>query len=117
MRVPPYRRPDVSVGESCYLSGRDALGHFLARGIGSGPALDVSGNPLVQVAGDLTAMVASLGFLPMAISPGAGGKVQRPIATVVIGGLITSTALTLAILSVLYRWLVGAARSENVSPV
>ena len=117
MRTPPLPTPDVSVGDSCYLSGRDALGHSLARDIGSSPELDVSGNPLVQVAGDLTAMVASLGFLPMAISSGAGGEVQRPIATVVIGGLITSTALTLAILSVLYRWLVGAARSENVSPV
>ncbi|MBL8239973.1 MAG: efflux RND transporter permease subunit [Bryobacterales bacterium] len=51
----------------------------------------------------MTAMVASLGFLPMAISSGAGGEVQRPIATVVIGGLITSTVLTLVVLPVLYR--------------
>jgi len=59
-------------------------------------------------------MVASLGFLPMAISSGAGGEVQRPIATVVIGGLITSTVLTLVFLPVLYRWFGGAARNENV---
>jgi heavy metal efflux system protein len=65
----------------------------------------------------MTAMVASLGFLPMAISSGAGGEVQRPIATVVIGGLITSTALTLVILPVLYRWLGGAGRRENDSAV
>lgn len=62
----------------------------------------------------MTAMVASLGFLPMAISSGAGGEVQRPIATVVIGGLITSTVLTLVFLPVLYRWFGGAARNENV---
>lgn len=63
----------------------------------------------------MTATVASLGFLPMAISSGAGGEVQRPIATVVIGGLITSTALTLVILPVLYRWFGGATRGDNVS--
>ena len=43
----------------------------------------------------MTAMVASLGFVPMAIATGTGAEVQRPLATVVIGGLITSTALTL----------------------
>ncbi len=50
----------------------------------------------------LTASTTALGFLPMAISTGAGGEVQRPVATVVIGGLITSTILTLVILPVLY---------------
>lgn len=50
----------------------------------------------------MTAAVASLGFLPMAISHGAGAEVQRPLATVVIGGLITSTLLTLVVLPVLY---------------
>jgi len=50
----------------------------------------------------LTAMAAALGFLPMAISNGAGAEVQRPLATVVIGGLITSTLLTLLVLPVLY---------------
>ncbi|MBS1652531.1 MAG: CusA/CzcA family heavy metal efflux RND transporter [Bacteroidetes bacterium] len=51
----------------------------------------------------LTALVASLGFLPMAISNGAGAEVQRPLATVVIGGLLTSTFLTLFVLPILYR--------------
>ena len=51
----------------------------------------------------MTALVASLGFLPMAISTGAGAEVQRPLATVVIGGLLTSTALTLFVLPALYR--------------
>lgn len=49
-----------------------------------------------------TALVASLGFIPMAISHGAGAEVQRPLATVVIGGLISSTILTLVVLPVLY---------------
>lgn len=49
-----------------------------------------------------TALVASLGFIPMAISAGAGAEVQRPLATVVIGGLISSTLLTLIVLPVLY---------------
>jgi cobalt-zinc-cadmium resistance protein CzcA len=52
----------------------------------------------------MTAMVASLGFIPMAISEGAGAEVQRPLATVVIGGIASSTFLTLFLLPVLYRW-------------
>jgi len=52
----------------------------------------------------MTAAVASLGFLPMALSQGAGAEVQRPLATVVIGGLITATFLTLVLLPVLYMW-------------
>ncbi len=51
----------------------------------------------------MTALVASLGFIPMAFSHGAGAEVQRPLATVVIGGLISSTLLTLLVLPVLYR--------------
>ena len=53
----------------------------------------------------MTALVASLGFMPMALSTGAGAEVQRPLATVVIGGLITSTVLTLLLLPVAYRRL------------
>lgn len=52
----------------------------------------------------MTALVASLGFLPMALATSMGAEVQRPLATVVIGGLITSTALTLLVLPVMYRW-------------
>ena len=52
----------------------------------------------------MTALVASLGFIPMAIATSAGAEVQRPLATVVIGGLITSTVLTLLILPALYGW-------------
>jgi len=52
-----------------------------------------------------TALVASLGFIPMAISTSAGAEVQRPLATVVIGGLISSTFLTLVVLPVIFDWL------------
>lgn len=60
----------------------------------------------------MTALVASLGFIPMAVSHGAGAEVQRPLATVVIGGLITSTLLTLLVLPTIYRWFEG--RREEV---
>jgi cobalt-zinc-cadmium resistance protein CzcA len=53
----------------------------------------------------MTALVATLGFLPMALNTGMGAEVQRPIATVVIGGLVTSTILTLVLLPTLYLWL------------
>jgi heavy metal efflux system protein len=53
----------------------------------------------------MTAAVASLGFLPMAISTGLGAEVQKPLATVVIGGILSSTFLTLVLLPVLYDWL------------
>jgi cobalt-zinc-cadmium resistance protein CzcA len=52
----------------------------------------------------MTAMVASLGFLPMALGHGAGAEVQRPLATVVIGGIISSTFLTLVLLPILYQF-------------
>ncbi len=53
----------------------------------------------------MTACVASLGFVPMALATGTGAEVQRPLATVVIGGILSSTALTLVLLPVLYRWI------------
>jgi cobalt-zinc-cadmium resistance protein CzcA len=52
----------------------------------------------------MTALVASLGFIPMALGHGAGAEVQRPLATVVIGGLVTSTLLTLLVLPAIYPW-------------
>lgn len=55
----------------------------------------------------MTALVASLGFLPMAISNSAGAEVQRPLATVVIGGLVTASFLTLILLPLLYAWIEG----------
>jgi cobalt-zinc-cadmium resistance protein CzcA len=52
----------------------------------------------------MTAMVASLGFIPMALATSSGAEVQRPLATVVIGGLMTSTLLTLLVLPAIYKW-------------
>ena len=52
----------------------------------------------------MTALVASLGFIPMALATGTGAEVQRPLATVVIGGILSSTVLTLLILPALYHW-------------
>ena len=54
-----------------------------------------------------TALVATVGFIPMAISHAAGAEVQRPLATVVIGGILSSTLLELVILPVLLWWIVG----------
>jgi cobalt-zinc-cadmium resistance protein CzcA len=55
----------------------------------------------------MTALVASVGFIPMAISTSAGAEVQRPLATVVIGGLLSSTLLTLIVLPTVYAWVEG----------
>ncbi|MFX8020122.1 efflux RND transporter permease subunit, partial [Acinetobacter baumannii] len=52
----------------------------------------------------MTALVAALGFVPMALATGTGAAVQRPLATVVIGGILSSTALTLLVVPLLYRW-------------
>ena len=60
----------------------------------------------------MTASVASLGFLPMALSSSAGAEVQRPLATVVIGGLITATLLTLVVLPALYVLFFGSRRAR-----
>lgn len=60
----------------------------------------------------MTALVASLGFVPMAIATGAGAEVQRPLATVVIGGILSSTFLTLVLLPVLYDWVEGRKAAE-----
>jgi cobalt-zinc-cadmium resistance protein CzcA len=57
----------------------------------------------------MTALVASLGFIPMAFASGAGAEVQKPLATVVIGGLCTSTLLTLLVLPTVYAWVMGRA--------
>jgi cobalt-zinc-cadmium resistance protein CzcA len=61
----------------------------------------------------MTALVASLGFVPMALSQGTGSEVQRPLATVVIGGIVSSTALTLLVLPVLILGCVGTKRGHS----
>jgi cobalt-zinc-cadmium resistance protein CzcA len=60
----------------------------------------------------MTALVASLGFVPMALAHGSGAEVQRPLATVVIGGIVTATFLTLLLLPTLYCW----AERDRESP-
>ncbi len=67
----------------------------------------------------MTALVAGLGFLPMAFSHGDGAEIQRPLATVVIGGLITSTLLTTLVLPAIYPWFAprtvsGSLESEGL---
>lgn len=61
----------------------------------------------------MTALLASVGFIPMAIATGTGTEVQRPLATVVIGGILSSTALTLLVLPILYRY--AYRRREGVA--
>jgi cobalt-zinc-cadmium resistance protein CzcA len=63
----------------------------------------------------MTSLVASLGFVPMALNTGIGAEVQRPLATVVIGGLVTSTLLTLFVLPALYRLGLGRKRGGRAA--
>jgi cobalt-zinc-cadmium resistance protein CzcA len=65
----------------------------------------------------MTALVASIGFIPVAVSSGTGAEVQRPLATVVIGGLFTSTLLTLFVLPTLYSWMEGRAAAKRARVV
>jgi len=64
----------------------------------------------------MTAAAAGLGLVPMALSHGTGSEVQRPLATVVIGGLITSTLLTLLVIPALYRWFADSSASKTSNP-
>ena len=64
----------------------------------------------------MTALVASLGFVPMALSTGTGAEVQRPLATVVIGGLITATALTLFVLPAIARLVLNERDGDESGP-
>ena len=62
----------------------------------------------------MTALVAALGFIPMALNTGIGAEVQRPLATVVIGGIISSTLLTLVVLPTLYNWFERDSKVEII---
>jgi cobalt-zinc-cadmium resistance protein CzcA len=64
----------------------------------------------------MTALVASLGFVPMALNVGTGSEVQRPLATVVIGGIVSSTLLTLLVLPALYRLMYSSSPSRMLRP-
>jgi len=65
----------------------------------------------------MTAFVASFGFIPMALATSTGAEIQRPLASVVIGGLFSSTLLTLFLLPVLYDWTFGRSRPAPASAV
>jgi cobalt-zinc-cadmium resistance protein CzcA len=60
----------------------------------------------------MTALVAALGFVPMALAHGPGAEVQRPLATVVIGGIVSSTLLTLLLLPMLYEWIERRSKTD-----
>lgn len=60
----------------------------------------------------MTALVASFGFLPMAVATSAGAEIQRPLATVVIGGLVTSTLLTALVVPAVYPWFAPVRPAE-----
>ena len=62
----------------------------------------------------MTALVASLGFVPMAFNTGTGAEVQRPLATVVIGGIVSSTLLTLVVLPALYSLVYRAKQHRGL---
>jgi len=64
----------------------------------------------------MTALVASLGFIPMALSTTAGSELQRPLASVVIGGLITSTLLTCLIVPAIYPWFTPKPEENTPTP-
>jgi heavy metal efflux system protein len=81
-----------------YINQLRARGTPLAQAVREGAAVRL--RPVL-----MTALVASFGFIPMAVSTSAGAEVQRPLATVVIGGLVTATALTLFVLPLVYEWL------------
>lgn len=84
-----------------------AINHLRAEGLGVWEAVRVGAEQRLRPV-LMTAMVAALGFIPMALNTGIGSEVQRPLATVVIGGIISATLLTLVVLPVLYIWFEGA---------
>jgi cobalt-zinc-cadmium resistance protein CzcA len=89
-----------------YIGQLRAAGHDLIQAIGQGTAERL--RPVL-----MTALVASVGFLPMALSTSAGAEVQRPLATVVIGGLVSSTLLTLLVLPTIYAWVEARVSGTN----
>lgn len=98
--------PAIAVSGVAVLNGL-VLAAFIGRFRREGEALEAAvyrGTLLRLRPVLMTAAVASLGFLPMALSTSAGAEVQRPLATVVIGGIVTSMFLTLLVLPTVYPW-------------
>jgi len=92
-----------------YMNQLREEGHSLDEAVMSGALLRL--RPVL-----MTALVALLGLVPLAFANGIGSEVQRPLATVVIGGLVTSTLLTLVLLPVLYQWLEGRSGEGTDGP-
>jgi cobalt-zinc-cadmium resistance protein CzcA len=105
----------IALSGVAVLNGLMMISSFnLLRGQGRDVATAVREGALTRLRPVLmTALVASLGFVPMAIATGAGAEVQRPLATVVIGGIVTSTFLTLVLLPALYAWAERKAQPGN----
>jgi cobalt-zinc-cadmium resistance protein CzcA len=100
----------IALSGVAVLNGLMLIFHFnLLREQGRDVATSVREGAMTRLRPVLmTALVASLGFVPMAIASGAGAEVQRPLATVVIGGILSSTFLTLVLLPTLYAWIEGS---------
>jgi cobalt-zinc-cadmium resistance protein CzcA len=90
--------------------------HLEERGVAHGEAIQQAAELRLRPV-LMTALVASLGFVPMALSSSPGSEVQRPLATVVIGGLVTATLLTMFVLPVVYAWLGRPPASSAHGPL
>lgn len=96
-----------------WVSGAEQL-----RSDGRSPADAASETALIRIRPVLmTALVASLGFVPMAVSTTAGAEIQRPLATVVIGGLVSSTLLTALVVPAIYSWFAPRDTSPDSTPI
>ena len=112
---------DFRRGQLARLVGEDVELVFPVTAVGRLDAAEEFSDIIVRVEEDgamvrlrpvlMTALVASLGFVPMALNVGTGAEVQRPLATVVVGGIISSTLLTLVVLPALYR--IAGARDAS----
>jgi cobalt-zinc-cadmium resistance protein CzcA len=89
-----------------------AINHLMESGLAIQQA-SVEGASLRLRAVLMTAATTALGLMPLLLSTGVGSEVQRPLATVVVGGLITSTAVTLLFLPAFYEWFAAAPRTEE----
>jgi cobalt-zinc-cadmium resistance protein CzcA len=90
-----------------------AINHLMETGLDTGEA-SIEGAALRLWAVLMTAATTALGLTPLLLSTGVGSEVQRPLATVVVGGLLTSTAVTLLFLPAFYKWFAAAPRAQDV---
>ena len=106
----------IAVSGVAVMNGVVLLSHILElrqQGLGMHEAIERGSLEKMRTM-IMAPLVAGVGFLPMAIATSAGAEVQRPLATVVIGGLVTSTLLTLLVLPTLYRWFEGRRKEVEI---